>query len=201
MSGIMPKVKSKDDINIFYEVLGEGEITLIFIGGLGASTGREIWKHQLSLSSNYKLVLIDLAGHGRSDTYRENYTMQFFGQDINAVVENLQLKNIILIGQSMGGAAILEADKLISDRTIALIAIDSLKPNSTYTKMSENAIKESIKPFEENFEEAFGKMIKSMLSNKFDPKDIKFLEELAYRLDSRSIRSTMIELSKTTSQT
>ncbi len=131
----MPTVTSIDGIEIFYEVLGEGAIALVFVSGWGTVTGMQAWKYQLLLSSKYRLVLLDLAGHGKSDKNRETYIMELSGQDVKSVVEKLDLRNIILIGYSMGGAVILEAEKLVSDRTIGLITTDSLFsefPESTY---------------------------------------------------------------------
>jgi pimeloyl-ACP methyl ester carboxylesterase len=71
----MPYISSSDNTQIYYDVLGEKPIVLVFVGGLGAPTGKVGWKYQLSFSSKYKIVLIDLAGHGKSQTNRENYTL------------------------------------------------------------------------------------------------------------------------------
>lgn len=142
----MPEVKSIDGVGIFYEEIGEGDITLVLIGGLGAPTGRVCWKHQLELAEEYKLILIDIAGHGRSDKNREKYTMELYGQDVKAVIEKLDLENIIIVGWSLGGAVILEAEVLLSGRILGLIPIDSLFPNSLYTEVADEAAEMVIKP-------------------------------------------------------
>ena len=58
----------------------------------------------------------DLAGHGKSGNNRENWTMSAFGQDIASVVEAAKLENVILVGFSLGGPAILEAAKLMPEQ-------------------------------------------------------------------------------------
>ncbi len=95
----MPLVSSIDNENIYYEVLGDGDISLILVGGWLALTGREIWKFHLKFASKYTLVLIDLSGYGKSNNGRKRHTMQLYGHDIKAVVEKLNLNSIILISE------------------------------------------------------------------------------------------------------
>ena len=194
----MSFVSSIDDVEIYYEVLGEGDISLVFIGGWAAPTAKKVWKHQLSFSSKYKLVLLDLAGHGKSGKNRETYTMELFAQDVRSVVENLDLSNIILIGHSMGGPVILETEKLISERTIGLIAIDSLFLNfgDSYIGKENHIIKEIVKPLEEDFTATVTAIFKSFLSDKFDPQDVEEIERTPLSLDRRSMISAFVELQR-----
>jgi sigma-B regulation protein RsbQ len=51
-----------------------------------------IWgEHPRTLSRNYRVVAIDLAGHGESGSDRDEWTMASFGRDVVAVVEHLEL--------------------------------------------------------------------------------------------------------------
>jgi len=194
----MSFVSSLDGVEIYYEVLGEGDICLVFIGGWAVPTVMKVWKHQLSFSSKYKLVLIDLAGHGKSGKNRETYTMELFAQDVRSVVENLDLRNIILIGHSMGGPVILETEKLIPERTVGLIALDSLflDSGSSYVGRENHIIKAYVKPLEENFTAHMTAIFRSMLSDKFDPQDVEEVERTPLSLDRRSMISAYVELQK-----
>jgi len=192
----LPILKSLDSVKIFYEVIGEGDISLVLIGGLGAPTGRVCWRNQLKYAVKYKLVLIDLAGHGRSGKNREKYTMELYGQDIKTVVESLDLDKIIILGWSLGGAAVLESELLLSDRIIGIIPIDSLFPNSMYTKMDEETIKGVIRPYEDDFVKAYDELIDSFISDKFDSKEIEFLHSQTPKLDARSMISALAELAR-----
>jgi pimeloyl-ACP methyl ester carboxylesterase len=60
-------------------------------------------------SKKYRVVVVDLAGHGHSGMSRINYRMSYFGEDVKAVTEAVGSKQVILIGHSMGGAVIVEA--------------------------------------------------------------------------------------------
>lgn len=192
----MATITSIDGIEIFYDVIGEGDISLVFIGGLGARTGRKCWRFQLSLADEYKLVLIDLGGHGKSGKNRERYTMELYGQDIKAVIEKLDLDKVILIGWSLGGATILEAELLLSERVIGLIPVESLFPNSLYTKQDEEVVESVLKPYKEDFVKAYDNLIDSFISEKFDPKDVEDLHSNTPNLDERSMISALAELAR-----
>jgi pimeloyl-ACP methyl ester carboxylesterase len=61
--------------------------------------------------------------------------MQAFGQDVVAVVNHLQLDEVILIGHSMGGNVIVEAALRLPERVIGLIGVDTFKSfNNTQTQ-------------------------------------------------------------------
>ena len=147
----MNKCKSKDGTEIYYEVHGEGDITLCFVSGAGGIL--EHWKFQDSFAEQYKLLLPDLGGHGKSaKTSRSKFTMKAFGEDIAAVIQAEDLQKVILIGWSMGGAVILEAAKILKDRVIGIIGIDTFfpHPGSLYTENSKEATKMMMQNFRED---------------------------------------------------
>ena len=96
---------SKDGTPISYEVYGTGDPTLIFVHGWSCDS--RYWREQVpEFSKKYRVVVIDLAGHGHSGTSRIIYTMSSFGEDVKAVTEAVGSKKVILIGHSMGGPVI-----------------------------------------------------------------------------------------------
>jgi pimeloyl-ACP methyl ester carboxylesterase len=52
-------------------------------------------------------MAIDLAGHGESGLGRTAWTMPSYGEDVVAVVEQLGLRDLVMVGHSMGGDIIL----------------------------------------------------------------------------------------------
>jgi pimeloyl-ACP methyl ester carboxylesterase len=188
----MTFVESVDGVKVFYEVLGEGDVPLVLIHGLGG-TGRLAFGYQLYLAEKYKLVLIDLPGHGKAGKDRENYTMELFGYDVKAVVEQLDLNNVILSGFSLGGAVIVETAKLIPDKVKGLLFLDSMISSEYQIKIDEENIKEAIKPFEEDFITAWNNLIDLLTGDKFDPKDVEMLRNITPTLDKRSMISTIAE--------
>jgi len=117
---------SPDSIRITYEMHGDGATTLVFVHGW--SCDRTYWKGQIApFSKNYKVVAIDLAGHGESGFGRKHWTMEAFGEDVAAVVKELDLKKVIMIGHSMGSVVIAEAALHLPGRVAGLVMVDQFK--------------------------------------------------------------------------
>ncbi|MEE9502191.1 MAG: alpha/beta hydrolase [Candidatus Aminicenantaceae bacterium] len=117
---------SADGVSIAYEVRGEGEPALVFIHGWGNK--RNVWDAQLThFSQKYKVVAIDLAGFGASGNNREMWTMESFGDDVVAVLDKLHLKDVILIGFSMGGPVVIEAAKQVPGHIVGIVLVDTLQ--------------------------------------------------------------------------
>ncbi len=170
----MNKCKSKDGTEIYYEVHGEGDITLCFVSGAGGFL--ENWKLQNSFAEQYKLLLPDLGGHGKSaNTNRSKFTMQAFGEDIAAVIMAEDLQKVILIGWSMGGAVILEAAKILKERVIGIIGIDTFfpHPGSLYIKNSKENTDMIMQDFREDTPTKIFNLFKTLMNT-----GIKVSEEL-----------------------
>lgn len=118
------KIRSRDGVAIAYAVEGEGRHSLLFVhGGL---CNRGLWNRQMSDFSNaYRVVALDLAGHGDSGA-RPVWTLRAFAEDVKAVVEALELDRVVLIGHSMGGPVCLEAATLLPDSVIGVVGVESL---------------------------------------------------------------------------
>jgi pimeloyl-ACP methyl ester carboxylesterase len=142
---------SADGISIHYKLYGKGDVSLVFVHDW--CTKMKYWEEQVpSFGVNFRVVTLDLAGHGQSGTGRTDWTMEAFGQDVAAVVEKLDLQNVVLIGHGMGGPVILEAAKLIKDNAIGLVGADSF--NDLYMKgLDEKSVQLALIPYQENYQE------------------------------------------------
>ena len=79
-------VPSKDGTPVSYEVYGTGEPTLVFVHGWCCDS--RYWRNQVAyFSQKYRVVMLDLAGHGHSGMTRKTYSMASFGEDVRAVTE------------------------------------------------------------------------------------------------------------------
>jgi len=82
---------------------------IIFIHGF--SQCRLAWNRQLSseLADDYRLVAMDMRGHGLSDKPHEGYTdSRTWAEDVNAAIQALRLDHPILCGWSYGPLVILD---------------------------------------------------------------------------------------------
>lgn len=159
-------VASKDGTPISYETHGTGEPTLVFVHGWSCD-GR-YWRAQVPyFAKTNRVVILDLAGHGHSGGSRSQYTMKAFGEDVQAVAAATGSRKVVLIGHSMGGSVIAEAARLMPDKVLGLIGVDTLE-NIEYPLSSEE-LQQMIAPLEKDFPAGSRQFIKDMLSSRTDP--------------------------------
>jgi pimeloyl-ACP methyl ester carboxylesterase len=156
---------SLDGIPIAFEVHGEGSPALVFIHGW--SCDRSYWQAQVEpFAQEYRVITIDLAGHGESGLGRESWTMESFGEDVFAVLEKLAVERMVLIGHSMGGDVILEAARRLPGRVQALVWVD------TYRRLpsdrSPGEIREKLAPFRADFASTARAFVRGMFHSNAD---------------------------------
>ena len=127
-------VTSADGVAVHYEVMGRGEPTLVLVHGW--TNNRTFWQpHTASLSQSNRVVALDLPGFGVSGTNRDSWTMEQFGQDVVAVIRALGAERVVVVGFSMGGAAVLEAARLVPERIAGVVLVDIFQdPDAKYSE-------------------------------------------------------------------
>lgn len=159
-------VPSKDGTPISFEIHGAGEPALVFVHGW--SCDARYWRRQVSpFAKHHRVILMDLAGHGHSGTARSRYTMKAFGEDVCAVTRAAGGGRVILIGHSMGGAVIAEAARLMPNRVIGLIGVDTLE-NIEYP-LTRDEFDKMIAPLEKDFPSGSRQFASEMISPRTDP--------------------------------
>jgi pimeloyl-ACP methyl ester carboxylesterase len=119
-------VAAPDGVPIHYAVQGKGEPTLVFIHCGGCD--RHLWDNQVPVfAKNYRVVTIDLPGHGESGQGRKNWSVESFADDVNTVITKLNLKRVVLVGSSMGGPIVVEATRRMPGRVQAIVPVDVLQ--------------------------------------------------------------------------
>jgi len=97
------EVKLDENLTIYYEQVGSGDTTIIFIPGWMMST--EVFKHQLAHfkgSTKYRAMAYDPRGQGKSSKPIEGHTYQQHARDLAKLIEKLGLNKVILAGWSYG---------------------------------------------------------------------------------------------------
>lgn len=117
---------SSDGVKISFEEQGKGKPPIIFVHGW--ANNRSVWDTQMAnFSKKYRVIAVDLAGFGESGNNRKNWTMAAFSEDVNAVIKKLNLKQVVLVGFSMGAYVSIEAAKRASGNLIGLVLVDEIK--------------------------------------------------------------------------
>ncbi len=119
------KIKTAD-ADIYYIEEGDGDTTLFCLHGWDINSG--YWSSQMNFfSKRYKTIAIDLPGFGKSTSSRKDYTVEKYADDALDIINNLDLKNVVLIGHSMSGDIILEAALKNNKSIIGLVGVDNFK--------------------------------------------------------------------------
>lgn len=85
-----------------YEIAGSGKENLVLLHGFMENLS--IWNDlEKTLSKDFKLVKIDLPGHGKSPVSHDVHTMELVAQEVKKITEELKLGTFHLLGHSMGG--------------------------------------------------------------------------------------------------
>ena len=129
----MSFIKTKPDgsgssVNIFYEDYGSGK-PVVFIHGWPLN--HEMWEYQLSElpKKNLRCIAYDRRGFGKSDRPWENYDYDTLADDLKALLDQLDLKEVILVGFSMGGGEIARyIGKYGTTRIAKIVLISAVTP-------------------------------------------------------------------------
>ncbi|MFC6269191.1 alpha/beta fold hydrolase [Frigoriflavimonas asaccharolytica] len=85
-----------------FEIKGTSENVLVLLHGFMENLF--IWEEmETELCKNFKLVKIDLPGHGKSENFAEIHTMELMAEKVNEVIDYLKIEKFHLLGHSMGG--------------------------------------------------------------------------------------------------
>lgn len=89
-------------INVSFTDTGKGKAVVFLHGFLGDKT---IWSNFIEAfpKSKFRIICIDLLGHGKSDCLSYVHTTEEMGEGVMAVLNHLQLKKYFIVGHSMGG--------------------------------------------------------------------------------------------------
>jgi pimeloyl-ACP methyl ester carboxylesterase len=150
---------SPDGIALAYEDVGDGAPVLVFVHGW--SCDRTYWRHQIGdFAQHHRVVALDLAGHGESGGGRHDWTMRAFGRDVAAVVDHLDLREVVLIGHSMGVDVVVEAAVELEGRLRGLVLVDQYK--SLGHPDSREQVQAQVEPFRNDFVAATRTLVRKM---------------------------------------
>ena len=101
----MPHLITSDGVKIFYKDWGTGQ-PIMFHHGWPLSS--DDWDAQLLffVQHGYRVIAHDRRGHGRSAQVSDGHDMDHYAADVAAIVETLDLRDVIHVGHSTGGGEV-----------------------------------------------------------------------------------------------
>ncbi len=111
-------------VNLYYEDLGKGK-TVLFIHGWPLSGA--MWEYQITQlpQQGLRCITYDRRGFGHSDKPIGPYDYNTLASDLKAVIDELQLENITLVGFSMGGGEIAKYFSLYGGAKVSKVVLIS----------------------------------------------------------------------------
>jgi pimeloyl-ACP methyl ester carboxylesterase len=106
-----------------YTTYGEGPRTVVLVHGLLLSQKMHTPLARALAERGNRVVTLDLLGHGRSDRPRDMtlYSMSFFGEQMIALLDHLEVDEAVLSGTSLGANATLEAAMHAPERVRGMV--------------------------------------------------------------------------------
>ena len=97
----MPNISFKGKNESFSRISDKGK-PIVFLHGFTES--QKIWKHFVkALSNEFRVITIDLPGHGKSECIGDVHTMELQADVVHTVLKKEGIRRCIMTGHSMGG--------------------------------------------------------------------------------------------------
>ena len=132
---------------ISYSDTGKGTVIVLLHGFLENAT---MWDSYIStFAKKYRVITIDLLGHGKSECLGYVHTMDDQADMVYAVFQHLKIRKSIFVGHSMGGYVALSFAELYPENTEGLVLLNSTTyPDDHERKINRNrAIKMAHKEY------------------------------------------------------
>jgi len=113
-----------EPVNIYYEDLGRGK-PVVFIHGWPLSSS--MWEYQLTQlpQQGLRCIVYDRRGFGKSDRPFSGYDYDTLAGDLKALLDTLDLKEVMLVGFTLGGGEIAKYFSLYGGARIAKVVLIS----------------------------------------------------------------------------
>ena len=119
------KVLLQNNINLNYVERGNpAGLPVVFLHGFPFN--HKMWEPQMrALPNTIRAISFDIRGHGESQVADGQYTLEFFVDDLIALMDHLVIDKAVLCGLSMGGYIALRAIERHPERIKALVLSDT----------------------------------------------------------------------------
>ncbi len=122
------------------------DYTLLFLHGLSSSSYLWVPLVKEFESDIADIYCLDLRGHGLTDKPEGNYSLETLANDVLNFIKKKNLKNIIMIGQSMGGDLGVLICQKVNERIVGCIGIDGGAINLKENFESKKVALEKLRP-------------------------------------------------------
>ncbi|MFH0243455.1 alpha/beta fold hydrolase [Streptomyces sp. HK10] len=132
------------DIELYYEDQGSGQPVVLIHGYPLSGHSWELQTREL-LAAGYRVVTYDRRGFGQSSKVGTGYDYDTFAADLNTLLETLDLRDVILVGFSMGTGELARYVRTYGHERVAKLAfLASLEPFLVQTDDNPGGVPRSV---------------------------------------------------------
>lgn len=170
-------VAAADGVPISYEVRGAGDTAVVFVHCWACN--RSFWLEQVGpvAAAGYRVVALDLPGHGASGAGRQQWSIAGLAADVEAVVEELGLERVVLVGHSMGGPVSVLAAARLAGRAIGVVCVDTL--HNAEFEWPEGMVESMATQLEGDYRAGMESMVPQMFEEGADPQLVRWVADQA----------------------
>ncbi len=169
-----------DSAPIAFDTRGNGETAVVFIHGWASD--RSFWHEQADVfARDYRVVTLDLTGHGPFAPPSPPRSVLALAGDVEAVVRDLALHRVILVGHSMGGLVALNAAKRLRGIARGVVLVDTLHDASI--RVTPETTAGIIQSLEGGFKVSMEKMVRTQFMLGVNDKARDWVIEHAVKAD------------------
>jgi pimeloyl-ACP methyl ester carboxylesterase len=169
---------------------GKGRVVVLLHGFLGSY---EIWEQTISnLSKSYRVIAIDLPGHGGTDNFGYVHSMELLAKCVKAVLDHCRVKRYVLIGHSMGGYVALAFADLFPDNISGICLYHSSAYADSEDKKRDRS--RSVKVVKANHKIYTSEVIRNLFATKnlkYLKKELAFASRIAGKMNKRGIIASL----------
>jgi pimeloyl-ACP methyl ester carboxylesterase len=149
---------SRNPVKIFYEDWGQGKPVVLIHGW---PLNHQMWEYQINdlVDSGHRVIAYDRRGFGKSSKPYGPYDYDTLADDLRALLDNLELNDVTLVGFSMGGGEVVRYISRHGSARVARIAlISAITPSMLKTDENPNGVDNAV----------FEEMLNSMKNDRID---------------------------------
>ncbi|WP_376100832.1 alpha/beta fold hydrolase (plasmid) [Roseomonas sp. CCTCC AB2023176] len=124
----MPLITTRDGTRLYYKDWGSGRPVLF---SHGWPLNADAWDEQMVFlgSHGFRVVAHDRRGHGRSDQPWNGNDIDTYADDLAAVIDALDLRDVVLVGHSTGGGEVTRYIGRHGTRRVSkIVLVDAIPP-------------------------------------------------------------------------
>jgi pimeloyl-ACP methyl ester carboxylesterase len=170
-------IAASDGVPVVAEIYGSGDIAVVLVHCWACN--RAFWREQVKpvAEAGYQVVVLDLPGHGESGAAREEWSIAGLGADVEAVVEALDLEQVVMVGHSMGGPVSLVAASLMPARVTGVVCVDTLH-NADF-EWQEGMVESITRPLEKDYRAGMESFVRQLFEEGSDPQLVEWVIDQA----------------------